>query len=347
MAARKPGERLPDNPSDLSGRTKAAILLLSIHQDDAAKMLKEMPVEAVEEVTRELASLGRVPQGLRDAIIGEFYNIALAFAGHPEGGLDYARQLIKESLDPAVADRLVSQIQTQVTKAPFAFLQKAESENLLTFIQNEHPQTIALIVCHLPYHKASEILVALPQEKQVEVVKRIANMDQTNPEVVKQVESVLEARLSSMLGQSMEKAGGVHTVAEILNLADRASEKAVLEGIEAEDPDLVEEIRRLMFIFEDIILVDGKGIQAVLREVDNSELALSLRTASEELRQKIFDNMSERAATLIKEDMEFMGPVRVTEVETAQQRIVDIVRRLEEAGEIVIAGRGGQEELIV
>lgn len=344
---RRPGEKLPDSSADLSGRTKAAVLLLSINQEDATKLLQQLPVDVIEEVTRELASLGQVPPRLRDSIVGEFYGMALAYAGHPEGGLDYARLLIKDSVDPGLADRLVNQIQTQVTKAPFAFLQRAESEYLLQFIQQEHPQTIALIICHLPYHKASEILVALPQEKQIEVVKRIANMDQTNPEVIKHVEQTLETRLSSMLGQSMEKAGGVHTVAEILNLADRASEKAVLEGIEADDPDLVEEIRRLMFVFEDIIMVDDKGIQAVLREVDNSELALALKTASEDLKKKIFGNMSERASTLIKEDMEFMGPVRVTEVESAQQRIVDIVRRLEEAGEILIAGRGGSDEMIV
>jgi len=246
-----------------------------------------------------------------------------------------------------MADRILSQIQTQVQRTPFSFLQKAEAENLLTFIQDEHPQTIALIICHLPHHKAAEILVGLPMQKQIEVIKRIANMEQTNPEVIREVEKGLESRLASMLTQSMEKAGGIPTVSEILNLADRSTEKAILEGLEADDPDLVEEIRRLMFVFEDVLLVDGKGIQAVLREVDNDELALALKTASEELQEKIFSNMSERAATLIKEDMEYMGPVRVSDVETAQQRIVDIVRRLEEAGEIIISGRGGGEELIV
>jgi flagellar motor switch protein FliG len=172
-------------------------------------------------------------------------------------------------------------------------------------------------------------------------------MEQTNPEVIREVESGLESRLSNMLAQSMEKAGGIDTVAEVLNLADRATEKAIMEGLEAEDPDLVEQIRRLMFVFEDIMLVNDKGIQAVLKEVDNEELALSLKTASEELQEKIFGNMSERAATLIKEDMEFMGPVRVSDVEQAQQRIVDIVRRLEESGDVIIQGRGGDTELVV
>ncbi|MEM8835413.1 MAG: flagellar motor switch protein FliG, partial [Planctomycetota bacterium] len=292
-------------------------------------------------------SLGTVPPPLRSEIVEEFYGISLANQGANEGGLDYARLLLKDALDPKLADRILAQIQTQVQKTPFSFLQRAEAENLLTFIQDEHPQTIALITCHLPHHKAAEILSGLPLQKQVEVIKRIANMEQTNPEVIREVERGLESRLSSMLTQSMEKAGGVPTVAEMLNLADRATEKAIMEGLEAEDPDLVEEIRRLMFVFEDIMLVDDKGIQSVLREVDNEELSLALKTASDDLKEKIFGNMSERAASLIKEDMEYMGPVRVSDVEQAQQRIVDIVRRLEEAGEIIISGRGGQEELIV
>ncbi|MEM6757391.1 MAG: flagellar motor switch protein FliG, partial [Planctomycetota bacterium] len=219
--------------------------------------------------------------------------------------------------------------------------------NLLTFIQDEHPQTIALIVSHLPFHKASEILSGLPTPKQVEVVKRVANMEQTNPTVVQEVEKGLEGRLANMLTQSFETIGGVGTVAEMLNLVDRTTEKSIMEGLEAEDPDLVEEIRRLMFVFEDILLVDDKGVQAVLKEVDNDELSLSLKTASEELRQKIFGNMSERAASLIAEDMEYMGPVRVADVESAQQRIVDIVRRLEDAGEIIITGRGGEGDVVV
>ncbi|MCA9293660.1 MAG: flagellar motor switch protein FliG [Phycisphaerales bacterium] len=344
---RKPGEKLPNNVSALDGVTKAAVLVLSLDAQVAAKVLREMDAESVEDITRELASLGRVPDELTQQVIEEFYNLSLAHQYASEGGLDYARRLLKDALDPKQAERVIAQIQTQVTKAPFAFLQKAESENLLTFIQDEHPQTIALIICHLPHHKAAEILVGLPMQKQVEVIKRIANMEQTNPEVIREVERGLESRLSAMLTQSMEKAGGVPTVAEILNLADRATEKSIMEGLEAEDPDLVEEIRRLMFVFEDVMLVDDKGIQAVLREVDNDELALALKTASEDLKEKIFRNMSERAATLIREDMEYMGPVRVADVEQAQQRIVDIVRRLEEAGDIVIAGRGGQEELIV
>ena len=345
--ARKPGEKLPDDPRQLEGLTKAAILLLTLEPPAAAEILKNLQAEQVEEVTRELAGLGRVPDGLRNAVVEEFYNLSVASQYANEGGLDYAKVLLQQSLDPEKATRVLQQIQTQVQKTPFSFLQKAESENLLTFIQDEHPQTIALILCHLPHHKAAEILGGLPVQKQLEVVKRCANMEQTNPEVIKEVERGLESRLSSMLMQNMEKAGGVPTVAEILNLADRSTEKQIMEGLEAEDPDLVEQIRRLMFVFEDIKMVDDKGIQTLLKEVDNDELGLALRTASEELKEKIFKNMSERAAQLIKEDMQYSGPVRVSDVESAQQRIVDIVRRLEDSGEIVIAGRGGDSELLV
>jgi flagellar motor switch protein FliG len=344
---RRPNEKLPKDPSDLDGITKAAVLLLSLGPDDASLVLKHMAAETVEAVTRELASLGRIPPELSTAVVEEFYNLTIASQHAAEGNLDYAKMILQNSLDPKQADRVLQQIQTQVQKKPFSFLQRAESENLLTFIQDEHPQTIALIVCHLPHHKAAEILVGLPMQKQIEVIKRVANMEQTNPDVIKEVERGLESRLSSMLLQSMEKAGGVPTVAEILNLADRATEKTIMEGLEAEDPDLVEQIRRLMFVFEDILQVNDKGIQAVLKEVDNDELAVALKTASPQLQAKIFSNMSERAATLIKEDMQYMGPVRVSDVEAAQQRIVDVVRRLEESGDVIVQGRGGDAELVV
>lgn len=344
---RKPNEPFPENISELDGIEKAAILLLAIGPDSAASVLKHMPNDRVEEVTRSLAGLGRVPDKVQNAVVAEFYNISIATQYANEGSLSYAKLLLQNSMDPGIAERMLSQIQTQVQKTPFSFLQRAESDNLLTFIQDEHPQTIALILCHLSHHKASEILGGLAMEKQLEVIKRIANMEQTNPEVIREVERGLESRLSNMLMQSMEKAGGVPTVSEILNLTDRATEKTIMEGLEADDPDLVEEIRRLMFVFEDIKLVNDKGIQSVLKEVENDELSLALKTASEQLKEKIFSNMSERAAAMVKEDMEFMGPVRVSDVESAQQRIVDIVRRLEESGDLMIEGRGGDSEMIV
>jgi flagellar motor switch protein FliG len=332
---------ISEETETLGGLQKAAVLLLSVDQDTASVLLKELDPATIESLTREVASLKSVGPDMQEAVVREFYDLALARSWIAEGGLEYATALLKRSCDPKVAEQIIQQVSQQVQQTPFAFLQKAESENLLTFIQDEHPQTIALIVSHLPYHKSAEILSGLPAQKQIEVVKRIANMEQTNPEVIHEVEQGLEKRLSNVLEQRMEKTGGVDKVAEVLNLVDRATEKGILEGLETDDPDLVESIRRLMFVFEDIMLVDDKGIQAVLKEVDNDELALALKTASEDLKGKIFKNMSERAAELIREDMDYMGPVRVSDVEAAQQRIVDVVRRLEEAGELIIAGRGG------
>ncbi len=332
---------------EMTGLRKSAILLISLDQAVAADILRHMETTQIEEISREIAGLGAVPQPLRDEVIGEFYQLALARSGMDEGSWEYAKALLSKSLPPETANRIINQVTQTIQSAPFSFLQKAESENLLTFIQDEHPQTIALILAHLKPAQASEILVGLAAQKQVEVVKRIANMEQTNPEVIKEVERGLEHRLSAMITQTFEKAGGVDTVAEMLNLADRATEKTIMEGLEAEDPDLVEQIRRLMFVFEDILMVNDKGIQSMMKEVDNDDLSLALKTASQELKDKIFKNMSERAAQLIKEDMDYMGPVRVSDVEGAQQKIVDVVRRLEESGEIIISGRGGEKDLIV
>lgn len=339
--------KVQEKVEEMDGVKKAAILLLTLDQESAGIILRQLEPKEVELVTKELASLQTVSGEVRDRVLKEYYDLALAQEWASEGGMDSARTLLMNSLEAEDAQRILKQISQQIRKAPFSFLQKAESQNLLTFIQDEHPQTIALIISHVPYHKASEILAGLPQPKQIEVVKRVANMEQTNPEVVAEVEKGLEARLATMLSQSFEKIGGVDTVAEMLNLVDRGTEKGIMEGLEGEHPDLVEQIRRLMFVFEDIKLVNDKGIQSVLKEIDNDDLALALKTASDKLKEKVFKNMSDRASQLISEDMEYMGPVRVSDVEAAQQRIVDVVRRLEDAGDIIITGRGGDKNLIV
>ena len=340
-------EDQPVGAASIRGLSKAAILLLSLEGDVAAAVMRRLDQETIEEITREIANLDRVDEVQRAAIIEEFYNLALASQYVKHGGIAYARSLLEKVLPPEQAIRILRVVETQVHKRPFAFLAKTDAENLTTFIQDEHPQTIALILSHLSPSKASEILTSLSAAKQVEVVTRIANMDNTNPEVIKEVEQGLELRLSGLVTQTFEKVGGVEAVAEMLNVADRATEKGIMEAIEAQDPDLVEEIRRLMFIFEDVMLVNDKGIQQVLKEIENEDLALALKTASPELHDKIFRNMSERAAQLIKEDMEYMGPVRVSDVEAAQSKIVDVVRRLEDAGELIISGRGGEKEMIV
>jgi flagellar motor switch protein FliG len=332
---------------DLNGVRKAAVLMVALKQEIAAKILKHLNRDRVEEITREIAAIDAIAPDVREAVIREFYNLIMARQYMDAGGMAWARTLLQKTLPPEEARQVISLIEHQVHQQPFSFLQKTEKENLVMFLQEEHPQTIALVLSHLPSGMATQILSALPTERQIEVVQRVANMDQTSPEVIKEVERGLEKRLAGLVSERFERVGGVESVAEMLNMAGRATEKAILEGLEENDPQLVEQIRRLMFVFEDIIRVNEKGIQSVLKEVENDELALALKTASEELRQKIFKNMSERAGQLIKEEMEFMGPVRVSDVEGAQQKIVDIVRRLEDAGEVIIAGRGGEKEMIV
>ena len=335
-----------DTSTELTGLRKAAVLILSLGQEAGAEILKRLDPEVVEVLSREIASMEGVTANQRDMVLNEFYSLALASDYIDEGGLAYAAALLRKSLPAEDAKRIIEQVTHTIQSSPFSFLQKAESESLLTFIQDEHPQTIALILAHVHPDKASEILSGLASSKQIEVVKRIANMEQTNPEVIEEVERGLEHRLAAIVNQSFEKVGGVETVAEILNLTDRATEKSIMEGLEAEDPELVESIRRLMFVFEDILKVQDRGIQAVLKEVENEELSLSLKMASDELRDKLFRNMSDRAVQLIEEEMEYMGPVRVSDVEAAQQKIVDTVRRLEDAGDIVIAGRGGDDDIV-
>ncbi len=332
---------------DITGLRKAAVILVSLGKDLASEVMGRLSTGCIEEITREIAEIDGISASEQDAILNEFYNLALAQRYMEQGGLSYAQALLEKSLPSEAASKILKQITQSIQQSPFQFLQKADPENVLTFIQDEHPQTIALILAHMPEQCSSEILSGLPQQKQVEVVKRIASMEQTNPEVIKEVEAGLENRLSDIVSQTFDKAGGIEAAAGILNLSDRSTEKGILESLETDDPDLVEQIRRLMFIFEDILLVNDKGIQAVLKEVDNEELALSLKTASEDLKNKIFNNMSERAAQLIKEDMEYMGPVRLSDVESSQQKIVDIVRRLEDAGELIVSGRGGDSELVV
>jgi len=226
-------------------------------------------------------------------------------------------------------------------------VQKTESEDLLSFIQDEHPQTIALVLSHLESRQAADVLRGLSHPKQVDVVRRMATMETTNPEVIREVEASLEKRMAAVVTRKFEQSGGLETVAEILNLTDRSTEKDVLEALEEDSPELVEDIRRLMFVFEDIMLVNDKGVQRLLKEIDIGELALALKTASEELKEKIHRNMSQRAVVLLEEEMEYMGPVRLREVEAAQQRIAEVVRRLDDAGELIIQGRRGEEEVIV
>lgn len=329
------------------GIRKAAILMVSLEQDMAAKVLSQLDKETIELVGLEIAKLENVSKEERDRIIEEFYHLSMAQQYVEQGGVSYARSLLEKVLPIEETQRILEMIEQSMKMAPFGFLQKADAENLLTFMQNEHPQTIALILAHLSHSQSAEILAGLPSQKQLEVIKRLASMEHTSPEVISQVEQALEKKLASFVTEELKESGGVKTAAEILNLTDRSTERNILDLLEEQAPELADQIRKLMFVFDDILLVNDRGIQNLLKEVEPNTLALGLKTASVELREKFFKNMSKRAVDMIKEEIEFMGPVRLADVEAAQQSIVDVVRQLEEKGELFIQGRGGEEEIIV
>lgn len=320
---------------------KAAILLLSLERPLAAEVMSQLPRDQLEKVTLEIAKLDDVTRDQQELVLEEFYKLAQERTHIERGGLNFANELLEQSLGKENAGQILENVRQSMSSVPFGFLQKAGADNLLTFIVEEHPQTIALIMSHLPPTMAAEVLSGLPANKQLEVIRRVANMEQTSPEVIRDVEASLQNRMKSTFNQQLEKAGGVPMVAQILNVTDRMTNKGILESLEQDDVELADEIRRLMFVFDDLLKLDDKAIQSLLKEVDNAQWAVALKGASDEIRQKIFRNLSQRAAELLKEEMEYLGPVRLSDVEQMQQQIVDAVRRLEDSGEIVIAG--GQE----
>lgn len=324
---------------------KAAILLMSLPEDDAGKVMARLSPKQVEAVSIEIAKLGLISGEEQDSAIKDFADASPDSIGAGAGGLDLAKSLVEKALGKN-AGTTIENVRQQIEAMPFGFLQKVDSQNLLTFIMDEHPQTIALILSHLQASQAASIISGLPSDRQLAVVRRIATMGQTNPEVIQEVEKGLEHRMSSVMSQQFENAGGVESVAEILNVTDRATERSLLENLAQEDPDLVEEIRRLMFVFEDIVKFSSKDVQTLLRNVESSQLAMALKGASEELKQKILGNMSIRASELLREEMEYLGPVRLSAVEQVQQQIVDVVRRLEDAGEITVNAGEEVEEFI-
>lgn len=330
----------------LTGRQKAAHLMIYLGPEKSAKVFKHLREEELEQLTLEIANVRRVSSEKLDEITREFYEMCLANQYITQGGIDYAKEVLEKAFGREKAIEIIGRISASLQVRPFDFIRKTEPSQVLNFIQGEHPQTIALILAYLEPEKSSIILSALPPERQADVARRIALMDTTSPEVIKEVEKVLERKLSSVIPQEVTSAGGVKAVVEILNRVDRGTEKTILEALEIQDPELAEEIKKLMFVFEDLVTLDDRSVQRVLREVDSRDLALALKGASEEVTRKIFNNMSKRASEMLKEDIEFMGPVRLRDVEEAQQRIVNVVRKLEESGEIVVA-RGGGDEIIV
>jgi flagellar motor switch protein FliG len=331
---------------EYTGRQKAAIFLVTIGSEISAEIFKYLREDEIETLTFEIARLETIDAEQKDAILQEFQELMMANQFISTGGIDYARELLEKSLGSQKAIDIINRLTSSLQVRPFDFIRRTDPAHLLNFIQQEHPQTIALILAYLEPNKASVILQNLPHEVQSDVARRIATMDRTSPEVLREVERVLEKKLSSLSSEDYTAAGGVESIVEILNLVDRASEKQIIEALEDEDPELAEEIKKRMFVFEDIVMLDDRAIQKVMREVDSQELAKALKSVDSEVQDKIFKNMSKRAASMLKEDMEYMGPVRLKDVEEAQQKIVSIIRHLEDTGEIVIA-RSGEDEMVV
>ncbi|MFQ3619994.1 MAG: flagellar motor switch protein FliG [Spirochaetales bacterium] len=331
---------------ELTGRQKAAIFLVTVGSEVSAEIFKHLREDEIETLTFEIARLETIDSEDRDKVLAEFQELMMAQDFITTGGIDYARELLEKALGSQKAVDIINRLTSSLQVRPFDFIRRTDPTHLLNFIQQEHPQTIALILAYLEPQKASVILSSLPHEIQSDVAKRIATMDRTSPEVLREVERVLEKKLSTLSSEDYTSAGGVESIVDILNLVDRSTEKSIIESLEEEDPELAEEIKKRMFVFEDIVMLDDRAIQKVLREVDTAELAKALKAVDSEVQDKIFRNMSKRAATLLKEDMEYMGPIRMKDVEEAQQKIVAIIRKLEEQGEIVVA-RGGEDELVV
>jgi flagellar motor switch protein FliG len=324
---------------------KAAVLLMSLPQEEAAKVLGKLSAKEVESVSIEIAKLTNVTGEEQESVINDFANISPGMVSTSSGGLDVAQALLEKALGKNATNAL-DNVRQSIEAVPFGFLKNVDSQNLLTFIIDEHPQTIALILCHLPPAQAADIIAGLPSERQLSVVRRIAMMGQTNPEIIHEVEKGLETRIAGLMSQSFENAGGVESVAEVLNVIDRATERSLLENLAQENPDLVEEIRRLMFVFEDLTKFSNKDIQSVLKNVETSQWAMALKGASDTLKQKIFSNLSQRASDTLREEMEYLGPVKLSAVEQVQQQIVDVIRRLQDSGELSVNTGEEEEQLI-
>lgn len=331
---------------ELTGKQKAAILLISLGPDVSASVYKHLSEEEIEKLTLEISGVKKVESNAKEEILEEFHNIALAQDYISQGGIGYAKTVLEKALGQEQAAVIINRLTSSLQVRPFDFARKADPGQIFNFIQNEHPQTIALILSYLDSAQAGQILSELPQEMQADIARRIAVMDSTSPEIINEVEQILERKLSASVTQDYTQTGGIEAVVEVLNGVDRATERTILDALEIQDPELAEEIKKRMFVFEDIVTLDSRAIQRIIRDCDNEDLKLSLKVSSDEVKDIVFGNMSKRMVESFKDEMEFMGPVRLRDVEEAQSRIVAIIRRLEEAGEIVVA-RGGGDDIIV
>lgn len=336
----------PAADKGIKGVQKAAILLIALGPEKSAMIFKHLKDEEIEQLTLEIANTRSISPHEKEAVLKEFYDVCLAQQYIAEGGIGYAKDLLEKALGSDKAMEVIGRLTASLQVRPFEFIRKTDPSQLLNFIQDEHNQTIALILSYLNPQQSGMVLTALPQEKQADIARRIAQMDRTSPDIIKDVEDVLEKKLSSLVTQDYTIVGGVDAIVQILSSVDRSTEKHIMETLEIEDTELAEEIRKKMFVFEDILSLDDRSIQRVLREVDNHDLGIALKGSVEEVQNVIFNNLSKRLAVMIKEEMDYMGPVRLKDVEESQQKIVNIIRKLEDAGEIVIS-RGGGDEIIV
>ncbi|WP_047816909.1 flagellar motor switch protein FliG [Rhodopirellula islandica] len=333
------------NPVDDRGLTKAAILLMSLPTKVAAKVLGQLPPRLIETISIKIAQIDSVGGDEQEVVIAEFLTSKASSIYASPGGLERAKELIKEALGRD-ASELIGNLQQTIEAMPFGFVKKVDTQTLLQFIGEEHPQTIALLLSHVPSSYAAEVLGGLDSVKQLEVIRRIAAIGRTSPTAVSELERGLELRLSNMVNQQHSNTGGVESVAEILNVVERAIERTIMESLGREDPELSEDIRRLMFVFEDISKLGDRDIQALLKNVETAQWAMALKGASETLQQKVLRNMSSRAAENLQEEMGYLGSVRISEVESVQQKIVDIVRHLEDTGEISRPTGEAEEEYV-
>ena len=332
---------------ELTPVKRAAIVLVALGREVAADVFKNLSEREVEKLTVEIANLGDVSPEMEQEVIKECHTIFMARQYVGQGGIDYARDLLEEAFGRAKATGIMSRLEGTLHKTGFELLKNIDSRQLTNFIQSEHPQTISLILTQLAPAQAAAVLADLPPELQAEVILRIATMERISPEVLRQLEEVLETQFESTATRDLSVSGGAKSVAEILNLIDTLSERRIMGVLEGEDANLANEIKNLMFVFEDMILLDDRSIQKVLKEVETKDLAVAMKAASEDVKHKIFTNVSERVGMMIREEIEFLGPMRLSEVEAAQQRIVEAVRRLEGEGQVVITGRGGGKDDII
>jgi flagellar motor switch protein FliG len=343
---RQPARAAAHTPP-LRGKEKAAILLVTLGQEVAAQVFRHLKEEEIEQITLEIAGVRRVAPEQQQGVIEECRQMLLANQYIEQGGIEYAREVLEKAVGTARAADVLTRLTSTLLVRPFEFARRSDPSQLLTFIQGEHPQTIALVLAHLNAEQAAAVLGALEPERQIDVVRRLALMDATSPDIVKEVERVLERKVTSLMQSGQSRAGGVEMAVDVLSRADRATEKRILLALETEDPELAQELRRRMFVFEDIVHLDDRSLQRALREVDfSSDMPLALKVSSPEVKAKILKNVSKRQGETLAEAVELLGPVRLREVEDAQQRIVGVIRRLEEEGEIIVA-RGGEDEVVL